>query len=83
MGFISKEILAGYWSTAEITTNLIIFMNLLGALCLGLLVEYERSYHGFTPLSAWHPPRLPLLPVILIIGLEGNQQLLLAQIQPE
>lgn len=46
MGFISHETLAGYWSTAEITTNLIIFMNLLGALCLGLLVGYERSYHG-------------------------------------
>jgi len=46
MNFISHETLAGYWSIAEITTNLIIFMNLLGALCLGLIVGYERSYHG-------------------------------------
>lgn len=46
MNFISQETLSGYWSTPEITTNIIIFMNLLGALCLGLLVGYERSYHG-------------------------------------
>jgi putative Mg2+ transporter-C (MgtC) family protein len=46
MNFISHEMLAAYWSAAEVTTNLIIFMNLLGALALGLVVGYERSYHG-------------------------------------
>jgi putative Mg2+ transporter-C (MgtC) family protein len=40
------EALSGYWATTEITTNLIIFLNLLGALALGLIVGYERSYHG-------------------------------------
>lgn len=40
------EALSGYWGAAEIATNLIIFLNLLGALALGLVVGYERSYHG-------------------------------------
>lgn len=38
--------LAAYWSSQEIHTNLIVFLNLLGAMLLGLLVGYERSYHG-------------------------------------
>ncbi len=37
---------AGYWSDQEVTVNLIVFANLFGALLLGLLVGYERSYHG-------------------------------------
>jgi putative Mg2+ transporter-C (MgtC) family protein len=43
---LASEILMGYWSGDEVWTNLIIFMNLLGALVLGLIVGYERSYHG-------------------------------------
>lgn len=39
-------LLASYWSVNELTTNLIVFMNLLGALLLGALVGYERAYHG-------------------------------------
>lgn len=39
-------ILHGYWSLDELTTNLLILLNILGALLLGLLVGYERSYHG-------------------------------------
>jgi putative Mg2+ transporter-C (MgtC) family protein len=46
MSLVSMQTLAQYWSAAEVETNLIIFMNLLGALLLGLLVGYERSYHG-------------------------------------
>lgn len=38
--------LLAYWSTAELATNGIILLNLAGALLLGLLVGYERSYHG-------------------------------------
>lgn len=41
-----QGVLGGYWVTSEIATNLIIFFNLLGALALGLIVGYERSYHG-------------------------------------
>src|SRR5512147_2859529 len=46
MAIIPHETLAAYWSTEEVTTNLIIFLNILGALALGLIVGYERSYHG-------------------------------------
>jgi len=43
---LSTESLAAYWSATEVATNLVVFFNLLGALLLGLLVGYERSYHG-------------------------------------
>lgn len=43
---ITSDMLARYWSAPEITANLLIFMNLVGALALGLLVGYERAYHG-------------------------------------
>lgn len=46
MDLIPHTTIAAYWSTSEISTNLIIFLNLLGALGLGLIVGYERSYHG-------------------------------------
>jgi len=41
-----NELLATYGSPSEIATNGLILLNLLGALVLGLLVGYERSYHG-------------------------------------
>lgn len=40
------DVLASYWSKPELATNLLILLNLLGALVLGLLVGYERAYHG-------------------------------------
>jgi putative Mg2+ transporter-C (MgtC) family protein len=40
------DIVSPYWSQAELVTNGIILLNLIGALLLGLLVGYERSYHG-------------------------------------
>jgi putative Mg2+ transporter-C (MgtC) family protein len=40
------DMLAAYWTKPEIATNGLILLNLLGALLLGLLVGYERSYHG-------------------------------------
>jgi len=40
------ESLAAYWSAPEVEINAIVSLNLLGALLLGLLVGYERSYHG-------------------------------------
>lgn len=46
MSLISNETLSAYWSASEIATNLIVFLNMLGALALGLIVGYERSYHG-------------------------------------
>jgi len=46
MSMLSFESLTSYWSVPEVETNVIVFFNLLGALLLGLLVGYERSYHG-------------------------------------
>lgn len=43
---LMQESLAAYWSAPEVTTNILVFLNLFGALLLGLLVGYERSYHG-------------------------------------
>ena len=40
------DFLRAYWSHAEVATNAVIILNLLGALALGLMVGYERSYHG-------------------------------------
>ncbi|MFZ6676026.1 MgtC/SapB family protein [Undibacterium sp. Xuan67W] len=38
--------LMNYWSAAELDANLIIFLNLAGAMLLGFVVGYERYYHG-------------------------------------
>jgi putative Mg2+ transporter-C (MgtC) family protein len=38
--------LLGYWTPQEIAANLNIFLNIGGALILGLFVGYERSYRG-------------------------------------
>jgi len=43
---LSFESLSGYWTGAALSTNVLIFLNLVGALALGLLVGYERSYRG-------------------------------------
>ena len=42
----SIETLLAYWSGPLVAVNTLVFLNLLGALLLGLLVGYERSYHG-------------------------------------
>ncbi|MFA7281901.1 MAG: MgtC/SapB family protein [Sterolibacterium sp.] len=46
MNALSLESLAAYWSLPEVAISIIVFMNLFGALLLGLIVGYERSYHG-------------------------------------
>ncbi|MCM8596313.1 MgtC/SapB family protein [Accumulibacter sp.] len=46
MNTLSLESLAAYWSPDEVSANVVIFMNIVGALLLGLVVGYERSYHG-------------------------------------
>ena len=46
MTLLSFDSLSAYWSMPIIEANIIIFLNLVGALLLGLLVGYERSYHG-------------------------------------
>lgn len=46
LNYLSITSLASYWSDAEISVNVLIFMNMLGSLLLGLVVGYERYYHG-------------------------------------
>jgi putative Mg2+ transporter-C (MgtC) family protein len=43
--FISDSFL-GYWTPQEVAANLSVFLNITGALILGLMVGYERSYRG-------------------------------------
>lgn len=38
--------LVGYWTPQEVAANCTAILNILGALFLGLLVGYERSYRG-------------------------------------
>ena len=40
------ESLMRYWGANEVEANLMVFANILGALLLGLIVGYERTYHG-------------------------------------
>lgn len=40
------DLLASFWSPSMMATNALVFFNILGALLLGLLVGYERAYHG-------------------------------------
>ena len=46
MGVLSNETLRTYWSAPEVSANALIFLNLVGALLLGLVVGYERTYQG-------------------------------------
>ena len=46
MTSLSYHSMAAYWSAPEVAANIIVFLNPLGALLLGLIVGYERSYHG-------------------------------------
>lgn len=43
---LSWQTLTEFWSAPMVAANLLVLLNLLGALLLGLLVGYERSYHG-------------------------------------
>lgn len=46
MNPISTPYLASFWSTPVVEANFLVFLHIAGALALGLLVGYERSYHG-------------------------------------
>jgi putative Mg2+ transporter-C (MgtC) family protein len=43
---LNISVLQGYWQGAPLQANILIALNLLGALLLGMLVGYERAYHG-------------------------------------
>ena len=38
--------LLAYWSSEELMTNLLLLLHLLGAATIGLMLGYERTYHG-------------------------------------
>lgn len=40
------ETLQAYWSGKELVTNGLILLHMMGALATGLMIGYERSYHG-------------------------------------
>ncbi|MDR3390441.1 MAG: MgtC/SapB family protein [Sulfuriferula sp.] len=46
MNLLSLTSLSEYWSASVVETNILVFFNLIGALLLGLVVGYERAYHG-------------------------------------
>lgn len=46
MNPLSGEVILDFWSVSALEINLVIFLNLFGALVLGCIVGYERAYHG-------------------------------------
>lgn len=46
MNPLSPELLKDYWSAPALAANALIFANILYALLLGLVVGYERNFHG-------------------------------------
>lgn len=42
----SWSLLASYWSESEQVAGVVMLLNLVGALALGLVVGYERTFHG-------------------------------------
>lgn len=46
MEVLSTSMWSGYWSPTAMEANMAVFLNLLGAMLLGFVVGYERSYHG-------------------------------------
>ncbi|RZI44635.1 MgtC/SapB family protein [Herbaspirillum sp. HC18] len=43
---LTLDALRAFWTGPVLETNVIVFLTLTGALALGLLVGYERFYHG-------------------------------------
>jgi putative Mg2+ transporter-C (MgtC) family protein len=46
MNPISTHTLFSYWSMPQVEASVMILMNIVGALLLGMIVGYERSFHG-------------------------------------
>ena len=43
---LNFQAFAAYWSTSMLVANFFVLLHLVGALVLGLVVGYERYYHG-------------------------------------
>lgn len=46
MPYPTHESLMNFWSPAVLEVNIVLLMHLAGSMLLGMLVGYERSYHG-------------------------------------
>jgi putative Mg2+ transporter-C (MgtC) family protein len=46
MIFSVADLISRYWSEQQVATNLLAFLNIAGAMFLGLFVGYERSFNG-------------------------------------
>lgn len=46
MNPITPQVLQSYWTAPQVEASILILMNIVGALLLGMIVGYERSYHG-------------------------------------
>jgi putative Mg2+ transporter-C (MgtC) family protein len=46
MDLLSLSFFSSFWTAPETAISLVVFLSLVGGLLLGLVVGYERSYHG-------------------------------------
>ncbi len=46
MSFPASELLLSYWSPKAMEVNAVLLLHLVGSMVLGMLVGYERSFHG-------------------------------------
>jgi putative Mg2+ transporter-C (MgtC) family protein len=46
MNLFDPELLMHYWSPSQWQANVLILMHLVGAMVLGMILGYERAYHG-------------------------------------
>jgi len=46
MNLLDLDHLLRYWSAEQWQTNILMLFHLLGAMVLGLVLGYERAYHG-------------------------------------
>ena len=44
--FPDNATLLSFWSPASLAGNITLLLHLIGSMLLGMLVGYERSYHG-------------------------------------
>ncbi|MFM8501919.1 MAG: MgtC/SapB family protein, partial [Fluviibacter sp.] len=46
MSQLTHELLLNFWSPKALEVNFVLLLHLVGSMLLGMLVGYERSYHG-------------------------------------
>lgn len=46
MTLLDPDLLLSYWSAGQWQANVLMLLHLLGAMALGMILGYERAYHG-------------------------------------